>query len=208
LLPGVVLLTLIAGSSLGCIGVTNWLIWGWRGIPVPAEYDQLEEKRVAIVCVTRSSSFEPGGTTGKIARRVAQLMNEKIKGIDVVDMEEVADWIDRNDWNRMDYRVIGRGVKSDVVLAIEFESLSFQDNSSTVKGRADFKVKVYDMASGNVVFSREVPEHVFPSQGPASVSPRKFEQIYTERLATHIAQYFYDHDFTEDFGNDTLAAGD
>ncbi len=192
-------------SSGGCIGFANWLAWGIWGQKVPAEYDGLINQRVAIVCATRSSPFEPGGITGSISRSVAEILQREVKGIDVVDMEEVADWIDRNDWSEMDYREVGRGVKADQVVAIEFQQLSFQDSASTVRGRAEFTVSAYDLKTGKRVFFRETPEHVFPTQGPASVSLRKFQVIYVSRLASHIAQYFYDHDFTENFGNDALA---
>jgi hypothetical protein len=191
-------------ASAGCVGVTNWLFWVVHGRKVDAEYGGLREKRVAVICVTRSSPFDPGGTTGSIARSVSLLLSTEVKNIDVVEMDEVADWIDRHGWNEMDYRVVGRGVNADMVLAIEFDTLSFQDNSTTVQGRADFKVKVYDVAKGTVVFARETTGHEYPSDAPAIMPLRRFQAIYIQRLSTYIAQYFYDHDFTQDFGNDAL----
>lgn len=195
---------LVAGTS-GCVGIANWLLWGIKGEKVPAQYKGLRDQRVAIVCATVNSPFEPGGITGSIARRVAEILQREVKGISIVPLEDVADWIDRNDWSAMDYREIGRGVKADKVLAVEFQSLSFQDGPTTVRGRADFTVSVYDMASGQRVFYREIPEHVYPSQGPATTSPRQFQAIYVQQLANLIAEYFYDHDFTQKFGLDALA---
>ncbi len=197
-------LALATTASTGCIGVANWLAWGLWGQKIPAEYDGLEGKRVAIVCATRSSPFEPGGTTGAIARQVGDILSREVKEIDVVHIEEVADWIDRNDWLQMDYREVGRGVKADMVIAINFESLSFQDSSTMVRGRADYSVAVFDMKTNRREFFREVREHTFPTHGPASMSLRKFEPLYISRLAKDIAQYFYDHDFTEGFGTDAL----
>lgn len=201
LLLGLVLATLL---SSGCIGVANWLAWGLWGQKVPAEFGKFKEKRVAVICATPSTPFDPGGTTGAIARGVGTILAREVKKIDLVDVEEVADWIDRNDWMQMDYREVGKGVKADYVVAIDFESLSFQDNATMVRGRADFSVSVYDMAAKERVFFREVREHTFPTHGPASMSIRKFEPLYLDRLSRDIAQYFYDHDFTENFGNDAL----
>ncbi|MBM3998124.1 MAG: hypothetical protein FJ297_01050 [Planctomycetes bacterium] len=200
-----ILLAFTLAGSAGCMGFSNWILWGIFGQKVPAEYDGLVNQRVAIVCATKSTPFEPGGITGSIARSVSDILQREVRGIDVVNMDEVADWIDRNDWSEMDYREVGRGVRADQIVAIEFQQLSFQDNSTTVRGRADFTVSVYDLKTGQRVFFRETPEHVFPTQGPASVSLRKFQVIYVSRLASHIAQYFYNHDFTEDFGSDALA---
>lgn len=194
----------LALSSTGCIGFANWLAWGLWGQKVPAEFKGLEGKRVAIICATRSSPFEPGGITGSITRRIGDTLEREVKGITIVNPEEIADWIDRNDWLEMDYREVGRGVKADMVVAVDFERLSFQDNSTTVVGRADFTVTVYDMTSGRNVFRREVPEHTFPTHGSASVSLRKFQPLYMERLSSHIAEYFYDHEFTDGFGYDAM----
>jgi hypothetical protein len=191
-------------SSTGCIGFANWLAWGLWGQKVPAEFRGLQGKRVAIICATKSSPFEPGGITGSITRRIGEILDREVKEMTVVNSEEIADWIDRNDWLEMDYREVGRGVKADMVVAVDFERLSFQDNSATVVGRADFVVTVFDMATGRSVFRREVPEHTFPTHGAASVSIRKFQPLYMDRLANHIAQYFYDHEFTDGFGYDAM----
>jgi hypothetical protein len=199
---GALLLLLSCG---GCIGVANWILWGIKGEKVPAQYTGLRNQRVAIVCATANSPFEPGGVTGMIARQVAEILQREVKGISIVPLEDVADWIDRNDWASMDYREVGRGVKANKVLAVEFERLSFQDGPTTVRGRADFSVSVFDVASGQREFHREVPEHIYPTQAPSTMSPRQFQLLYIRQLANHIAEYFYDHDFTQKFGLDALA---
>lgn len=201
----VLLSLLVFATCAGCIGIANWILWGIHGEKVPAAYTGLQNKRVAIICATRTTAFEPTGITGNIARQVAEILQREIKGIQIVPLEEIADWIDRNDWSEMDYREVGRGVKADKVVAVEFEYLTFQDGPTTVRGRASFSVSVYDIATGAREFHREVPEHVYPTQAPASMSPVQFRALYTSRLATMIAEYFYDHDFTQNFGLDALA---
>src|SRR5262245_66274154 len=58
-------------STSGCVGFTNWILWGIYGQRVPAEFEGLANQRVAVVCATKSTPFEPGQDTGAIARAVS-----------------------------------------------------------------------------------------------------------------------------------------
>jgi hypothetical protein len=192
-------------STSGCVGFTNWIMWGLYGQPIRAEYPDLVDQRVAIVCATKSSPFEPGSDTSAIARSISKILEREVKGIELIDAEEIADWIDQTNWSAMDYRELGRGLKADRVVAIEFSGLSFHDNPNEIRGRANFSVSVFEMDTGNRKHVDDETDFVFPQHGPAAVGEREFKKIYIKRLSEFIAELFYDHDFTEGFGNDALA---
>jgi len=187
----------------GCIGFTSQLLYTIRGSEQPAAYDDLEGKRVAVIAMSSSAFFDPSDPTGEIAQRVSELLQNNVKDIEIVDQGEIADWIDHNDW-QTDYKKVGIGVKADRVVAIDFTQLSFRDSSTLVKGRADFAVTVFNVHSGSKVFRRTTPEHEFPRNSPADVSPRRFHNIYTSILANYIARYFYSHPKDELFADDVL----
>ena len=201
--------TLLALSLLpagGCIGFVNYLLWGYKGHTEPALYTGMAGKRVAVICISKSSSFDPSGTTGMLAREIGQFLHYNVRDIELVDPEEIADWIDNNDWLEIDYTEVGRGVNADLVLAVDLNAISFQDTSSLVKGRADITTYVYDLQQDSkLVFKQRMPEHEYPSNGPAAISARAFRPIYIRRLAKFVAEYFYEHDFTEPFGEDAAA---
>ena len=97
----------------GCVGFTAQLLYLWNGNKVPAAFSDLEDKRVAIVCVSDSSAYGPGATPTLIAEQVESILEQELEDIELVGQDEVADWIDHNNWDQIDYRDIGRGVKSE-----------------------------------------------------------------------------------------------
>ena len=115
----IVLTLAVLIPSSGCIGISAHLLYFIKGgQKIDAEYKGLNGKRVAVVCVSENASYGPNSISSVMERSVAALLRERVQKIEVIHPEEVADWIDTNDWNQMDYRDIGRGVAADKVLAI------------------------------------------------------------------------------------------
>ncbi len=199
------LLVLPAG---GCIGFTSQLVYWIKGGPrIEAEFDGLEGKRVAVVCVANSSTYGPNSIANLLERSVAMLLREKGKDIDVIHYDEVADWIDNNDWNQMDYREIGKGVSADMVLAIDVDGIRLHEGMTLYKGRADVVVTVYNMnEGGKVVFRKTMPEFTFPQNGArhsTELSEAQFQQLFVTVLAHDVAKYFYEYQLQDDFATDT-----
>jgi hypothetical protein len=197
----------ILASSSGCIGISAHLLYFFKGSQkIAAEYDGLEEKRVAVVCVSDSVGHGPSSISSMMERSVAILLRERGKKIDVIHQDEVADWIDNNDWNQMDYRDIGRGVSADRVLAIDVSSVHLHEGMTLYKGRADVVVTVYDMNDdGKVAFRKTLPEFTFPRNGArhsTEMSENQFRQLFVTFLSEQVAKYFYDYHFEDDFATD------
>ena len=194
----------------GCAGFWSTMVYWNKGQLVPAEYDSLAGKRVAVVCVSDGSSYGTGSESSVLAREVSSILRQHIKEIELVRPNEVADWIDREGWNQIDYREIGRGVKAEQLVAIDLEGLRLYESSTLYNGRAHVTVTVFDIASGEEVFQKTVPDFRFPATGPYPVgdtSEAQFRRAFLRVLSQHIAKYFHDYDMTEDFGRDSPFIG-
>ncbi|MBC8350947.1 MAG: hypothetical protein H8E66_03115 [Planctomycetes bacterium] len=201
-----VLILLSLPLTSGCSLLTT-IRWMGGGDLAPAEYDDLEEKRVAIVCVSDRSSYGSGSESLLLAREVSSILRNNIEDIELVRADEIADWIDREGWDEIDYREIGRGVEADRVIAVDLASFSIHEGSSLYKGRADITVTVYDMSDGgHEVFRKFVPEFSFPATGPYPVgdlSEVQFRRAFLKTLSQHVARHFYAYDMADDFSRDS-----
>jgi hypothetical protein len=201
---------LLSLSANGCVGLTaHVLYWIKGGHTIPAEFPGLSGKRVAVVCVANASSFGPNSFSTMVERAVAIILHQNVKKIALVHHDEVAEWIDRNDWDQIDYRQIGRGVSADLVLAIDLDGIRLHEGMTLYKGRADVAVTVYDMSqNGQVVFRKTVPDFTFPRNGArhsTEMSETRFRQLFITVLSQHIAKYFYEYRLEDDFANDAFA---
>ena len=152
----------------GCAGVIAQVLYVFKGGDnIEPDYSGLEGKTVAIVCVANGSSTGPSSVPSLLERSVGMLLTQKGKKIKVVPPGDVANWIDNNDWNQLDYREIGRGIKADMVLAIDLDNLSLHEGSTLYKGLADVTLTVYDMKSeGKPVSAAACRSSVSPRTSP------------------------------------------
>jgi hypothetical protein len=203
--PLVIVAALAMLSAPGCVGMAAQLMYVMGLDKIKPEYE-LEGKRVAVVCLANSSSYSSGGEARSLARMVAVILQKEVKDIEIVPYSEIEDWRDNNNWDEIDYRAIGRGVKADVLIAIDVSSLKFHDGQTLYKGRADVKVTAYDMTKGGqVAFTKDMPDFQFPREGSRPVqdmSELKFQTLYLTILSKHIARNFHSYDKVPDFGSD------
>ena len=163
---GLLVLPLLLLATTGCGLSAQLLYWVQGGHKINAEFSGLEGRRVAVVCVSNDSSYGPSSVSSMLGRSVSRLLEENIDDIDIVHTDEIADWIDNHDWDEMDYREIGRGVKAEMVVAIDVDGLSLYEGRTLYKGRADVTVSVYELDEDEqVVFRRSIPEFMFPHNG-------------------------------------------
>jgi hypothetical protein len=207
-----VVVAVLTLPNLGCIGFTSQLLYFIKGGHlIDAEFDGLAGKRVAVVCVSDSSAYGPDTFAGMLERSVSAILKQKGDEIDVIHTDDVADWIDNNEWDQLDYREIGRGVNADMVLAIDIEELSLHEGKTLYRGCANLTVTVYDMTdNGRNVFRREIPELSFPKNGPrhaTEISEARFRRLFVHVVADHAAKYFYDYHIEDGFGSDAIMLG-
>ena len=197
-------------TATGC-GFMSQLMYWKNGDVVPAEYAGLQGKRVAVICVSDATSYGTGNESLMLAREVSGILRQHVKEIDLVRADEVADWIDKNGWDEIDYREVGRGVKADRVVAIDLEGLRLYESSALYKGRADVSVTVYDMANGGQeVFHKKLPEQSFPASGPHPVgdtSESQFRRAFLQILGQNVSRYFHEYDLMEQFSRDPAFIG-
>ena len=189
----------------GCGAIVNiaHVIWGNK---VSAEYSGLEGKRVAVVCVMKSAPYGRERTPEILARFVELTLQKEVKGIEIVQHEEVADWTDNHDWEEIDYNEIGRAVKAERVLAIELSSYSLHNGQTMYQGKADAQIAVHDITDGGrVKFRKDLYDYKFPvnhGRHTLGTSERKFEQGFLRMLSVKIANYFYDYDVATEVATD------
>ena len=200
-------------TSGGCVGLTAQLLyWVKGGNKIDPEFEGLKEKRVAVVCVSNASNYGPNSFCALLERRVGQALKEQGDKIEVVSADDIADWIDSNDWNQMDYREIGRGVNADMVLGLDLANLRLHEGQTLYQGHVTLTATVYDMENGGkVAFRRTISDFTFPQNGPRSsteMSETRFRSLFVEVLSKHVAKYFCAYDFEEDFARDAVGLGE
>jgi len=190
----------------GCVGLLAQIAY-WSGAgEKPAEYKGLQGQRVAVICVSEASSFGLGSDSLYLSRSVGTLLKQNVKEIAVVRPDEIADWIDRHDWNEMDFAEVGRGVGAQMVVAIELSAFSLYEGQTLYRGRADIRVRVLDLKDGGgEVFTRRMTEITFPENSayPATdSSENKFRIAFLQSLAERVAKLFYSHEIWDTYGAD------
>ena len=198
----------IFATSTGCAAFrfAGILVHAWQGESVPAQYEGLEGKHVAVVCLSEASMY-----AGQLSETVANLLAKNVPDIEMVPQREVYAWLDENDWNELDFAQIGKGVGADAVVAIEMDSFRLYDGMTMYHGRADVSLGVYDVAEeGHVVFRTDPFRFSFPSNAPMAttdMSESQFRVMYIKALARRIAKHFYSYNIHEDFAVDNSLVG-
>lgn len=194
-------------SSTGCIGMMAQIGWVTGGDLKPPEFDGLAGKKVAVVVITKGGTYGPGTEATLIATRVERLLQRELDDVTIIDQDKIADWIDQNNWNEVDYVEVGKGLQAEMVVGVDIDEYSLTDGPTLFKGRTSYTVKVFDMSKqGNkVVFTQTPPMYEFPKQGGRyrdTTSRAKFERNYVKMLSQHIARHFYAYPMTSDFATD------
>lgn len=193
-------------TSTGCVGMLAQIGYIIYGEKRDAEYEGLEGKKVAVVCVSGSSSYSSGAAAEQISQLVGGLLKAKIEKVEIISHQEVSEWIDNNDWGEVDYREIGKGVKADMVVAIDLHSFTFR-NPTVYRGKADVTVRVIDMKApgSQQVYRRHLPEIAFPANGgmhTADTTEDEFQIAFVRQVSWEIAKRFYDYDVLTEFAQD------
>jgi hypothetical protein len=191
--------------NTGCVGAMAQLLYVIKGHKEKAEYPGLQEKKVAVVCITQSTAYGPDALSSTINKAVSLQLKQNVRRCTVISPSKVSEWIDHNGWNQSNFIEIGRGVGADMVVAIDLGSYTIKEGQTLYKGRTDLTVTVYDISKGGQVAHVHGPtEHVFPKQGRPAIqsSERQFEAVYLAKLTEYIARMFYDADALDQVAED------
>jgi hypothetical protein len=203
----------LLATSTGCIAkfAANMLNAS-LGNKVLAKFDGLEENRVAIISVSGSASFGSTSAADIITSKVEAKLRKNVRKIRIVDQQVIGDWMDRNDWNEVDYQEVGEAVGADIVVAVDIQSFSLYDGPTLFRGKSDVIITVYDIRNrGAVLFEESPPQIVYPIAAGLHVSGETnetdFRRRFVDYVAERIARNFYAYDATTDFGQDALVLG-
>jgi hypothetical protein len=193
---------LLGGASLlhvGCSGLAT-MMHAVGADMIPAEYDELKEKTVAVVTLTDSSQYANDISSRELSRFVGDNLTKKVKGIQLVREDKIEQWRDVNGWDSLDFDTIGQAVGADKVLGIELANLRLRDGSTLYRGRADIVIQVIDAESGNVEFTRTLEEYTYPTiagQYTSETTEPRFRKLYLKMLAEEICRSFHRYDLTD-----------
>lgn len=194
--------------AAGCVGFLTTAMYLIRGTALPAEFNGLRGKRVAVVCQPMVSLQYRNSTAAKdLARQIGSLLRQKISKIEIIDQRKVDEWIDENTWD--EYSEIGKALKADLVLAVDLENFSTLQGQTLYQGKANVTLRVIDCANGGkVIFLRHLPQVLYPPNAGIPTSEQQepqFRRRFILVLADQIARYFYGHDPIDDFARDADA---
>tara|TARA_R110002049_G_scaffold72490_2_gene187154 strand:+ start:172586 stop:173329 length:744 start_codon:yes stop_codon:yes gene_type:complete len=199
-LLGTAFVAIILTTQPGCLGLYSNLMHAVGADKVPAEYEGLEDSRVAIVTVTDSSQYSNDTSARILSRRVGELLLSEIDDLTLIREDLIEQWRDKNGWDSIDFVEIGKGVKADKLLGIEVTNLRLRDGATLYRGRADVTISVIDVATGDVLYRRELEEFTFPTnagQYTSETTEPRFRKLYLGMLAKQISRSFYPWDFSE-----------
>ncbi len=171
---------------------------------VPAEFDGLNGKRVAVICRATSLEYADPSVSRDLALRVGALLRKNGRKIEVVDERELADWVDKHDWR--DYREVGRALKADMVVGMDLERFELSRGSTLVQGQADVRLTVYDIKNNQTVWEKRPQTIKFPPNSPYAAADRQeddFRRQFLGVLSERVARYFYAYDSRKDFAIDS-----
>lgn len=198
-------LALIACVSLaGC----NWLSVAMYAInpnDIPAKFKGLQEKRVVVVCrPVVELQFSDSAVPTELAHQVQMRLKKRVKKIDLVDENEVAEWVDENTWHN--FSEVGKALKADLVIGIDLEQFQLHQGPTLFQGQAGLNVVVIDVKDGcKQVFNQPMSRVRYPPHTPipeTEKSEAEFRYQFINVLAEQIGRNFYAHESRVDFASD------
>ena len=169
----------------------------------PAEFDGLSGKRVAVICRATSLDYTQPTIGREMAVQVGALLAKNGHKIEVVDERELADWIDKHDWQN--YAEVGRALKADMVVGIDIDRFETSRGSTLLQGQADVRLSVHDIKKNLVVWHKSPARITTPPNmldTGSTVHEEEFRRRFISMVSDRIAHHFYDYDSRKQFAAD------
>lgn len=173
---------------------------------VPAEFNGLRGKHVAIACrPIVELEFSDAGSARELASLVGSQVQAKVRRSRVIGQHEVARWIDENAW--VDYPTLGKSLDADLVVGIDLEQFRLHEGSTLYRGRATAHVRVFDVATKEVLFDKRFDDFSFPANSAIPSTDRsepEFRGMFLQMLSQKISRCFHAYESREVFAEDSL----
>jgi hypothetical protein len=193
--------------ALGCTGALTTAMYLVRGTDIDPDFKGLRDKRVAVVCrPVANLDFRSQNSAKRIAQKLSVFLQKRVPRINVVDQQEVAEWIDNNTWD--EFIEIGRAVDADLVVGVDLEHFSIFEGQTIYRGKANVMVNVYDCSSGESIYEKRLPQVVYPPNRVVSASEQQeadFRREFVAIVADQVGRLFYRHDRYADFALDAAS---
>ena len=204
-LLGLGAMTGLAAGSGGCT-LLSQVVMTLQDRRVEANFNGLEGKKVAVVCLAPNTLHEPGGDSEALARSLGKELAANVKEMKLISERNVADWMDNQRDDVVDFRDVAKGVKADMIVGVDLKSISiYEPGGTTLRGRTTVEAKVYDMSKPHEpVHTIEETQISFPEHGQIHVteSAVNFRKVFIQQIAHRLAKDFYAYDKTLDFNSD------
>jgi len=194
-------------TASGC-GLLANAIYIVKGVDLPAEFDDLKEKKVAVI-VSTEAGLNEDGTATLMTRHISELFARNIKKVEMVNTDEVDRIIHDQPIGDRSISIIGGRLKADYVVLVELTDLKLKDGQTLYRGRSNATVSAYKAGDGDrAVFKKSFPEFIYPQNGaPATdFDEIQFKRIYLSELSMRIARTFYPFDPSIDVAKDAAVS--
>jgi hypothetical protein len=173
---------------------------------VPAEFSGLRGKHVAVVCrPIVELQFSDAGSSRELAGVVGALVRQNVRKVKVISQQEVARWIDENDW--VDYGTLGKAVDADMVVGIDLEQFRIHEGTTLYRGRGSAIVRVFDVAEQDMVFERRIEDFTYPGTGGVPTTDRsesQFRAMFLQIFGRRVARLFHSYESRMSFAEENL----
>jgi hypothetical protein len=182
-----------------------WVLFGpEHKRDIPAEYKELEKRKVAIfVWADQDTSWQFRNVALEVSAHVEASLKAHVRGITVVPPRDTVDYQNRNaEWAAMQPAALGARFGADRTLMIELTQYTAREPEAPQLARAyvSANVKVYDAkASSEPAAYRTEVSVKHPPNAPAAwgVSENTIRREAMELFAEELVNRFYDRTVTE-----------
>jgi len=173
---------------------------------VPAEFNGLRGKHVAVACrPIVELEFSDAGSARELAGLVGSQLQSNVRRTRIIGQHEVARWIDENAW--VDYPTLGKALDADLVVGVDLEQFRMHEGSTLYRGRATARVRVFDVATKDLVFEKRIDDFSFPANSAIPATDRsesEFRAMFLQMLSQKISRCFHAYESREVFAEDSL----
>lgn len=199
--------TTVLLPATGC-SVFTLVAYLTKGTDIPADYNGLRGKKVAVVCrPIGEASYRNPGVAQRLAREIGSLLKQRVPKIELVDPRKVEKFMDENSWD--EFVDVGEAIGADIVVAIDLHSFSLRQSQVLFQGKAEVTVAIYECGGdGQPVFEKILPRILYPPNTAipeTEITESEFRRKFVSMIADQIGRHFYAHDRGMDFAMDARA---